>query len=76
MHIYADSSVLVTHGGVEMGQGLHTKIRQIAARSLGVSEDKIHLTETSTGTVPNATQTSASTGTDLNGHAIQVRYRI
>ncbi|XP_063958717.1 xanthine dehydrogenase/oxidase-like isoform X1 [Lytechinus pictus] len=71
VHIYTDGSVLVTHGGIEMGQGLHTKMIQIAARTLGIPQAKIHLTETNTTKVPNASGTGASTGTDLNGRAVQ-----
>ncbi|XP_041467689.1 xanthine dehydrogenase/oxidase-like [Lytechinus variegatus] len=71
VHIYTDGSVLVTHGGIEMGQGLHTKMIQIAARTLGIPQAKIHLTETNTTKVPNASVTAASTGSDLNGRAIQ-----
>ncbi|XP_072173401.1 xanthine dehydrogenase/oxidase-like [Diadema setosum] len=71
VHIYTDGSVLVTHGGVEMGQGLHTKMVQVAARTLGIPEDKIHLSETSSSKVPNTVSTAASLGSDLNGGAVQ-----
>eukprot|EP00057_Strongylocentrotus_purpuratus_P024304 XP_011678778.1 PREDICTED: xanthine dehydrogenase/oxidase [Strongylocentrotus purpuratus] len=71
VHIYTDGSVLVTHGGMEMGQGLHTKMIQIAARTLGVPEEEIRLTETNTTKVPNMSGTAASTGTDLNGGAVK-----
>jgi xanthine dehydrogenase molybdopterin-binding subunit B len=47
----ADGSVLVTHGGVEMGQGLHTKIAQIASQSLGVPVSRIHVEETASDKV-------------------------
>lgn len=73
VHVYTDGSVLVTHGGVEVGQGLHTKMAQVAARSFGIPMSKIHLTETSTNTVPNGTPTAASASTDLNGMAVKVR---
>lgn len=69
--IYKDGSVLVTHGGTEMGQGLHTKMIQVAARTLEIPETKIHISETSTNTVPNTSATAASASSDLNGMAIK-----
>ncbi|XP_032210256.1 aldehyde oxidase 4-like isoform X4 [Mustela erminea] len=71
VHIYLDGSVLVTHGGCEMGQGLHTKIIQVASRELNIPQSYIHLSETSTVTVPNSSFTAASMGTDINGKAVQ-----
>uniref|UniRef100_A0A4W3HK72 Xanthine dehydrogenase n=1 Tax=Callorhinchus milii TaxID=7868 RepID=A0A4W3HK72_CALMI len=68
--IYTDGSVLVTHGGTEMGQGLHTKMVQVASRVLGIPVCKIHISETSTNTVPNTSPTAASVSSDLNGMAI------
>jgi xanthine dehydrogenase/oxidase len=70
VHIYHDGSVLVAHGGTEMGQGLHTKLTQIAAQSLGVPLDNVFISETSTNTVANASATAASASSDLNGYAI------
>ncbi|PLK49091.1 xanthine dehydrogenase molybdopterin binding subunit [Uliginosibacterium sp. TH139] len=67
--VYADGSVLVTHGGTEMGQGLYTKIAQIVAQALGLSIDRVRLSSTDTSRVPNTSATAASSGTDLNGQA-------
>jgi xanthine dehydrogenase large subunit len=68
--IYRDGTVQVNHGGTEMGQGLFTKIRQIAADTLGVDGDRIRLMPTRTDKVPNTSATAASAGTDLNGAAV------
>ncbi|KAM4041887.1 xanthine dehydrogenase/oxidase [Anomaloglossus baeobatrachus] len=70
VHIYKDGSVLLTHGGTEMGQGLHTKMIQVASKALGIPTSKIHISETSTNTVPNTSPTAASISSDLNGMAI------
>ncbi|KJE94734.1 xanthine dehydrogenase, variant [Capsaspora owczarzaki ATCC 30864] len=71
VQIYTDGSVLLTHGGTEMGQGLHTKMVQVASRELGIPMSMIHVTETSTSTVPNTSPTAASAGSDLNGMAVK-----
>jgi len=68
--IYRDGTVQVNHGGTEMGQGLFTKIRQIAADTLGVDAERIRLMPTRTDKVPNTSATAASAGTDLNGAAV------
>eukprot|EP00727_Mastigamoeba_balamuthi_P009965 m51a1_g5591 xanthine dehydrogenase/oxidase, putative (1321) ;mRNA; f:649854-654584 len=70
IHVYMDGSVFVTHGGSEMGQGLHTKLAQIAADALGCPFERIHVSASSTDRVPNTTATAASTGSDLNGSAV------
>ncbi|NP_001292540.1 aldehyde oxidase [Takifugu rubripes] len=71
VHIYKDGSVLVTHGGAEMGQGLHTKVQQVASRELHIPLSKIYISETSTTTVPNTCSSAASFGTDANGMAVK-----
>ncbi|MBS4056305.1 MAG: xanthine dehydrogenase molybdopterin binding subunit [Bacteroidales bacterium] len=71
VHLYKDGSVMVNHGGTEMGQGLHTKIRQIAAAALGLPTHKVRLSDTDTSRVPNTSPTAASSGTDLNGMAVK-----
>jgi xanthine dehydrogenase large subunit len=68
--IYRDGTVQVNHGGTEMGQGLFTKIRQIAADTLRIDADRIRLMPTRTDKVPNTSATAASAGTDLNGAAV------
>lgn len=70
VNIYIDGTVLVSHGGMEMGQGLHTKMAQVAARALGISHDRVRISETMTSVVPNATPTAGSMGTDLYGMAV------
>ena len=68
--LYRDGSVQVNHGGTEMGQGLHTKIRQIAAECLGVPLETVRVMAPRTDKVPNTSATAASAGTDLNGAAV------
>jgi xanthine dehydrogenase/oxidase len=70
VHIYTDGTVLVTHGGVEMGQGLHTKIAQIAAQTLKIPVKDVFISETSTDKVPNASPTAASASSDMYGAAV------
>lgn len=69
VHVYHDGSVLVAHGGTEMGQGLHTKICMIVAEALQVPLSDVHISETSTNTVANTSSTAASASSDLNGYA-------
>jgi xanthine dehydrogenase large subunit len=69
--IYTDGSIQVNHGGTEMGQGLHTKMLQVAAKSLGVKLERFRIMPTSTDKVPNTSATAASSGSDLNGQAVK-----
>jgi xanthine dehydrogenase large subunit len=71
VHVYTDGSVLVNHGGTEMGQGLNTKIAQVVAHELGIGLCHVRATATDTSKVPNTSATAASTGADLNGKAAQ-----
>lgn len=70
VHVYTDGSVLVSHGGTEMGQGLHTKMIQVASKTLDIPFEMIYISETSTDKVPNTSATAASAGSDLNGMAV------
>ncbi|MGA9115612.1 MAG: xanthine dehydrogenase molybdopterin binding subunit [Bacteroidota bacterium] len=71
VHVYSDGTILVHHGGTEMGQGLHTKIRQVAAAEFGVDTGRVRVSPTNTAAVPNTSPTAASSGTDLNGAAVR-----
>ncbi|MBB2987080.1 xanthine dehydrogenase molybdopterin binding subunit [Terracoccus luteus] len=71
VHVYKDGSVLINHGGTEMGQGLHTKMLQVAATALGVPLSTVRLAPTRTDKVPNTSATAASSGADLNGGAVK-----
>ncbi len=72
VHVYQDGSIHLNHGGTEMGQGLFQKIAQVAASRFGVDVSAIKITATDTGKVPNTSATAASSGTDLNGMAVQI----
>jgi xanthine dehydrogenase large subunit len=81
VHVYKDGSVLINHGGTEMGQGLHTKMIQVAATALGVPMSLVRLAPTRTDKVPNTSATAASSGSDINGGAVkdacdQIRERL
>jgi len=65
VHVYTDGTVLVSHGGTEMGQGLHTKVCQVAARALGVPLRAVHVAETATNAVANSQPTAGSVSNDL-----------
>lgn len=69
--IYTDGSIQLNHGGTEMGQGLHTKMLQVAAETLGVSIERFRVMPTSTDKVPNTSATAASSSSDLNGQAVK-----
>jgi xanthine dehydrogenase large subunit len=71
VHVYSDGTVLLNHGGTEMGQGLFTKVAQIVARELGVPLAAVRVSATDTSKVPNTSATAASSSTDLNGKAAQ-----
>ncbi len=71
VNLYKDGTLLVNHGGTEMGQGLHTKILQIACLESGIPMDQIKVNATNTSKVPNTSPTAASSGTDLNGMAVR-----
>ena len=71
VHVYQDGSIHLNHGGTEMGQGLFQKVAQVAASRFGVPMEAIKITATDTAKVPNTSATAASSGTDLNGMAVQ-----
>ncbi len=70
-----DGSVLVRHGGVELGQGIQTQMAQIAAQTLGIPLDKIQMGSTTTEVIGDAAPTAASTASDLNGGAVEMACR-
>ena len=72
VHVYTDGSVHLNHGGTEMGQGLYVKVAQVVAEEFQIDIDKVRITATTTGKVPNTSATAASSGADLNGKAAQV----
>jgi xanthine dehydrogenase large subunit len=71
VNVYTDGTVLLNHGGTEMGQGLHTKVAQVVATEFGLPLSAIRVTTTDTSKVPNTSATAASSGSDLNGKAAQ-----
>ncbi len=71
VHVYADGSVHMNHGGTEMGQGLHLKVAQVVAEEFQIDLERVRITATTTDKVPNTSPTAASSGADLNGMAAQ-----
>ena len=69
VHVYTDGSIHMNHGGIEMGQGTHTKIAQLVANSFGLPYEKVQISSTNTSKVPNTSASAASSTTDLNGAA-------
>ncbi len=69
--IYQDGSIALNHGGTEMGQGLFQKVAQVAASEFGLPLDMVRITSTRTDKVPNTSATAASSGSDMNGMAVQ-----
>jgi len=66
VHVYTDGSVMLNHGGTEMGQGLYMKVAQVVATEFGLGVDRVKITATTTAKVPNSSPTAASSGSDLN----------
>jgi xanthine dehydrogenase large subunit len=75
VHVYTDGSVLLNHGGTEMGQGLYTKVAQVVANELQIDLAQVRSTTTDTSKVPNTSATAASSGSDLNGKAAEAAAR-
>jgi xanthine dehydrogenase large subunit len=75
VNVYQDGSILLNHGGTEMGQGLFVKVAQVVAEEFGVALDQVRPSATSTAIVPNAAPTAASAGSDLNGMAAMLAAR-
>jgi xanthine dehydrogenase large subunit len=69
VHVYSDGSVCISTGAVEMGQGVNTKILQVAAQTLAIAPERIKLNHTSTYTIANTSPSAASSTADLNGKA-------
>lgn len=69
VHVYTDGSVHLNHGGTEMGQGLFVKVAQVVAEEFQIDIDRIKVTATNTGKVPNTSPTAASSGADMNAAA-------
>jgi len=81
VHVYTDGSVVLNHGGTEMGQGLFVKVAQVVAEAFSIDLEHVRVSATSTGKVPNTSPTAASSGSDLNGMAalnaaVEIRSRM
>ncbi len=72
VHVYTDGSVAVSTGAVEMGQGVNTKMAQVAARMFGLEIDSVKVHTTNTLRIANTSPTAASAAADLNGKATQL----
>jgi len=70
VHVYSDGSISISTGAVEMGQGVNTKLLQVAAHVFSVDPAKIRLQTTNTGRIANTSPSAASATADLNGKAV------
>ena len=70
VHVYSDGSIGVSTGAVEMGQGVNTKMLQVAAQFFGVAPSRIKIESTNTTRVANTSPSAASSTADLNGKAL------
>jgi xanthine dehydrogenase large subunit len=75
VHVYKDGSIHLNHGGTEMGQGLMIKVAQVVADEFQVDLERVMISATNTGKVPNTSATAASAGTDMNGMAARAAAR-
>ncbi|WP_128292203.1 xanthine dehydrogenase molybdopterin binding subunit [Afifella aestuarii] len=75
VHVYKDGSVMLNHGGTEMGQGLFVKVAQVVAEEFQIDLARVKITSTRTDKVPNTSATAASSGSDINGMAAQAAAR-
>ncbi len=75
VHVYSDGSVGISTGAVEMGQGVNTKMLQVAANTFGISINKIKIESTNTTRVANTSPSAASATADLNGKALTIACR-
>ncbi len=71
-HVYTDGSVGLSAAAVEMGQGVNSKLRSVAARVFGIPADRVRVESTNTTRAANTSPTAASSGADLNGHAVRL----
>ncbi len=72
VHVYADGSVSVTTGGIEMGQGISSNVASVVARTFGISRRRVRVESTNTTRVANMSPSAASATTDLNGNAATI----
>jgi xanthine dehydrogenase large subunit len=72
VHVYTDGSVAVSTGAVEMGQGVNTKIAQVAAKVFSLPVERVKIHTTNTLRIANTSPTAASAAADLNGRATEI----
>ncbi|HEV7780557.1 MAG TPA: molybdopterin cofactor-binding domain-containing protein [Chitinophagaceae bacterium] len=75
VHVYTDGSVGISTGAVEMGQGVNTKMLQVAAKVFSIDPSRIKVNTTNTYRIANTSPTAASAAADLNGKATEIACR-
>ncbi len=75
VHVYSDGSVNISTGAVEMGQGVNTKMIQVAANVFSIDSTRIRLNSTNTFRIANTSPSAASATADLNGKATEIACR-
>lgn len=61
---HGDGTVIVSHGGIEVGQGINTKTAQIAAFALNIPVEMVQVKATNSETAANTFFTAANVASD------------
>ncbi|EDW59394.1 uncharacterized protein AOX1 [Drosophila virilis] len=68
---HSDGTVVVSHGGIEMGQGMNTKIAQVVAHTLGIALEQVRIEASDTINGANSMVTGGAVGSETLCFAVR-----